>query len=233
MRLTKYLGNLGYGGRKQIMVDIAQGRFRHVDGSSLDAKTMVPHDDILYEEAPLDPSPGMVVLMHKPVGYTCSRKDPGPIVYDLLPARWLARKPALSSVGRLDANTSGVLLFTDDGQLLHRLISPKSNTEKVYDIELARRLNGDEMERFSSAAITLKNEEKPLKPAKFLAKGEHSAELTLTEGRYHQVRRMFAAMGNHVETLHRSRFGSVTLGGLAEGDIRLLSDSEKDHLSLI
>lgn len=226
MRLTKYLGRLGYGSRKQIEADIARKVFQHIDGSELDAKTMVPHDNILYDGEPLDPPPGMVVVLHKPIGFTCSRKDQGPLVYDLLPPRWLARKPALSSVGRLDSDTSGLLLFTDDGQLLHQLISPKSNTKKVYEVELSRPLRGDEAEKFKAGSIVLKNETKPLKSAEFRATGETSAVVTLTEGRYHQVRRMFAALGNHVETLHRSQFGGLCLEDLAAGNYRVLKSEE-------
>lgn len=224
MRLTKYLGNLGYGGRKSIEADLARGRVTTIDSKILGPRdSQVDHKDIRYNGAPLDPAPGMLLMLNKPTGYTCSRKDPGPIIYDLLPERWLARKPALSTIGRLDADTSGLLLLTDDGQLLHRLISPKSETEKVYHATLARPLSGKEETAFTSGTLMLKEEQKPLKPAKYEALSETTATLTLTEGRYHQVRRMFAAMGNHVEALHRSRVGPYALGDLPQGEWQIIT----------
>ncbi|MCL4131191.1 UNVERIFIED_CONTAM: hypothetical protein GTU68_041098 [Idotea baltica] len=172
----------------------------------------------------------MIIMLNKPAGYTCSRKDYGPLVYDLLPARWLARKPALSSVGRLDADTTGLLLFTDDGQRLHRLISPRSETQKVYEATLARPLEGHEAAAFAAGTLMLKGEEKPLKNAALEQTGECTARVTLTEGRYHQVRRMFAALGNHVEKLHRPSFAGLALDTLAEGDWRLLTGDERQTL---
>lgn len=138
-----------------------------------------------------------------------------------MPPRFLARRPPLSTIGRLDKETSGILLFTDDGQLLHKLISPKSGVEKVYEVKLARPLEGHEVNLFASGELVLRGETKPLRPAKMEALSERSARLTLHEGRYHQVRRMFAAAGNHVEALHRSRFGPFDLQGLDAGWWRL------------
>lgn len=223
MRLTRYLGNLGYGARKAIEADFRHGHIIRVDGSPLGPRDSAAHDDVLYHGEPLDPAPGMLVMLNKPAGYTCSRRDHGPLVFDLLPPRWLARKPALSTVGRLDAETTGLLLLTDDGQRLHRLTSPKSGTEKVYEVTLARPLSGREAAAFAAGTMMLKGEDKPLKPAGFSATGEKNATVTLTEGRYHQVRRMFAALGNHVEALHRSRVGPYTLSDLKEGNWRVIS----------
>ena len=173
----------------------------------------------------------MVILMNKPAGFTCSRSDQGRLVYELLPPRFLKRDPALSSVGRLDADTTGLLLFTDDGKLLHRLISPKSEIEKTYEATLARPLEGHEADLFANGTLVLRGEDKPLLPARLVATGERTARLTITEGRYHQVRRMFAAAGNHVEALHRARFGPLELDGLAEGEWRLLTAKEAESLS--
>jgi 16S rRNA pseudouridine516 synthase len=218
--LTKYLAGLGYGSRKEVENAVRRGRVGGIEGGG--ASVAWPFEGVTVDGEPLDPPPGMVILMHKPAGYTCSRADGGSLVYELLPPRFLKRTPALSSVGRLDAATTGLLLFTDDGQLLHRLISPKSETEKVYEAVLARPLEGHEGAAFASGTLVLRGEDKPLKPARLEVTGERSARVTLTEGRYHQVRRMFAAMGNHVETLHRARFGPLTLDRLAEGEWRLL-----------
>jgi 16S rRNA pseudouridine516 synthase len=165
-------------------------------------------------------------MLNKPAGFTCSHADQGRLVYELLPPRYQKRDPKLSSVGRLDADTTGLLLFTDDGALLHRLISPKSNLPKTYAANLARPLEGHEAALFASGTLVLRGEDKPCLPARLEVTGERTAALTLTEGRYHQVRRMFAASGNHVEALHRSRFGPLALDGLQEGTWRTLTNEE-------
>lgn len=213
-QLAKYLANLGYGSRKEMEAAIRAGR---VTGTGKDHR---------FDGEPLDPAPGMVLIMNKPAGFTCSRADQGRLVYELLPSRFLQRSPPLSTVGRLDAQTTGLLLFTDDGKLLHKLISPKSVTEKTYEASLARPLEGHEAELFASGDLTLRGEDKPLLPARLEVIGERSARLTITEGRYHQVRRMFAAAGNHVEMLHRIRFGTLELGDLPEGEWHLLDSDD-------
>ena len=147
-----------------------------------------------------------------------------------MPGRFQKRDPKLSSIGRLDADTTGLLLFTDDGTLLHRLISPKSSIEKTYEARLARPLEGHEAALFASGTLVLRGEDRPCLPARLEVTGERTASLTLTEGRYHQVRRMFAAAGNHVEALHRSRFGPLSLGALPEGQWRLLDPIESSAL---
>jgi len=168
-----------------------------------------------------------VLLMNKPLGYTCSTKDQGRLVYDLLPDRFRMRKPVLSTIGRLDKETSGALLFTDDGTFLHKVISPKSNVPKVYEVTLDRPLKGDEAALFASGEMMLESEDKPLKPAGLEVVDETHARLTLHEGRYHQVRRMFTATGNHVTDLTRSRIGALALDGLEEGSWRVLSEGDK------
>src|SRR6201999_3773322 len=115
----------------------------------------------------LDPPPGLIVMLHKPLGVTCSRKDAGRVVYDLLPERWRRREPAISTVGRLDKETSGLLLMTDDGALLHRIIAPKSNVAKRYRVELARPLKGDEAALFGAGDLRLESDDRPLLPAEF------------------------------------------------------------------
>ena len=110
-------------------------------------------------------------MLHKPVGYTCSTKDPGRVVYDLLPPRFRERNPVLSTVGRLDRDTSGLLLFTDDGELLHRIIAPKSNLPKVYVATLAEPLRGDEAALFASGTLMLESEKTPLLPVELEVAG--------------------------------------------------------------
>lgn len=226
MKLIRHLANLGYGSRKEVQTLLRKGVFTDAQGNALDADSRLAHEDILYKGKPLDPAAGMVLMLHKPVGYVCSTKDRGQLVYELLPPRFSQRKPAVSSIGRLDVDTSGLLLFTDDGQYLHRIISPRNHVAKVYEVSLARSLQGHEAALFASGDMLLESEKTPLQPAFMEATGEKTARLTLYEGRYHQVRRMFAAVGNHVEALHRSHVGELNLEGLAEGQWRLLSSEE-------
>ena len=228
LRLDRLLANLGYGSRADVGRLASRGHVM-LDGAPLRdtgqriALTPDLSARLTVDGAPLDPLPGLVVLMHKPVGLTCSHKDDGPLVHDLLPDRWRRRSPAISSVGRLDKETSGLLLLTDDGALLHRIISPKRHIPKTYRATLARPLDGTEAATFAAGTLMLKGETVPLAPATLVAVSPTEAQLTITEGRYHQVRRMFAAVGNHVEALHRERLGGLTLpADLAPGQWRLL-----------
>lgn len=222
MKLVKLLANLGYGSRKDVAWMFREGRITDADGEVLYADDQVEHARIRVDGEPLDPPTGLVLMLHKPLGVTCSRKDQGRVVYDLLPPRYRVRDPALSTVGRLDRDTSGLLLFTDDGALLHRIISPKANVAKVYEATLAEDLRGDEAALFASGTLLLESETTPLAPAALTVLGPRHARLTLHEGRYHQVRRMFAATGNRVEVLERIAVGGLTLGGLAPGAWRAL-----------
>ena len=230
MKLVKLIANLGYGSRKQVALMFREGRITDAAGEVLYADDRVDHADIRIDGEPLDPPAGLALMLHKPVGYTCSTKDAGRIVYDLLPARFRLRSPLLSTVGRLDRDTSGLLLMTDDGQLLHRIVSPKSHLPKVYEATLAQDLRGDEAALFSSGTLLLESETTPLAPATLEVLGPRHARLTLTEGRYHQVRRMFAAVGNHVEALHRPRIGGLSLGDLPAGEWRVLGEDDLSTL---
>jgi len=230
MNLIKHLANLGYGSRKEMQKLIRMGAITDAAGAVLDDGAAVAHDDIRVEGRPLDPDFGVVLMLNKPVGYVCSLKDRGPLVYDLLPRRFAQRKPVLSTIGRLDADTSGLLLFTDDGDFLHKIISPRNHVAKIYEVACARSLESGYGEIFASGALVLKDEKDALKPAFLEVTGERTARLTLYEGRYHQVRRMFAAVGNHVETLHRAQMGDLTLGDLKPGKWRILSAEERAGL---
>jgi len=226
MKLVKLIANLGYGSRKEVTMMFREGRITDADGDVLYADDKVPPEHIRIDHEPLDPPAGIVLMMNKPLGATCSRKDAGRVVYDLLPPRYRVRDPALSTVGRLDRETSGLLLFTDDGALLHKIISPKSQVAKVYEATLANELRGDEGALFASGTMMLESEKEPLEPARLEVLEPRRARLTLTEGRYHQVRRMFAAVGNHVETLTRVSVGALTLDGLPPGEWRALEVGE-------
>lgn len=226
MKLVKLIANLGYGSRKDVQWMFREGRITDADGEVLYADDKVEHANIRLDGEPLDPPAGMVLMLHKPLGVTCSRKDGGRVVYDLLPPRYRVRDPALSTVGRLDRDTSGLLLITDDGALLHRIISPRSHVPKVYEATLANDLRGDEAATFASGTLMLESETTPLLPAELDVLEPRKARLTLHEGRYHQVRRMFAAVGNHVEALHRVSVGGLGLGELPAGEWRMLGEGD-------
>ena len=216
IRLDRLLANLGYGVRRSIHGLARQGRIT-LDGQALSdaeqrlALTPDLSTRLAIDGGPLDPLPGVVAMLNKPVGVTCSHKDAGPLVYSLLPERWQRRDPAISAVGRLDRDTSGLLLLTDDGDFLHRVISPRRHIRKRYLATLDRPLRGGEAELFISGTMMLKGETKPLLPATLEPLSPTRAAVTLMEGRYHQVRRMFAATGNHVAALHRVSIGGLTL----------------------
>ncbi len=231
-RLDKLLANMGYGSRREIQQLARSGRIL-LDGApinSAEGRIAVTPDLVTrlsIDEAPVDPLPGMIMMLNKPLGVTCSRKDVGPLVYSLLPERWRSRDPALSTVGRLDKETSGLLLMTDDGGLLHRIISPKHHVSKRYLATLDRPLQGNEGEIFASGTLLLEGEDKPLQPATLEPLSETSAHLTITEGRYHQVRRMFAAIGNHATALHRDRIGGLELPDeLDAGDYKIMFEAD-------
>jgi 16S rRNA pseudouridine516 synthase len=226
VKLVKLIANLGYGSRKDVAQMFRAGRITDLAGEVLYADDVVPHETIRIDDEPIDPPVGLVLMMNKPLGVTCSRKDPGRVVYDLLPPRYNVRTPALSSVGRLDRDTTGLLLFTDDGALLHRIISPMAQVAKVYEATLAQDLRGDEGELFASGTMMLESEKDPLAPASLDVLGPRHARLTVTEGRYHQVRRMFAAVGNHVETLQRISVGALTLGDLPLSEWRAIDTAD-------
>ena len=230
MRLVRLIANLGYGSRKDVTALFRQGRITDAAGDVLYADDKFEHADIRIDGEPLDPPAGLTLMLHKPAGYTCSTKDHGRLIYELLPPRFRLRSPLLSPVGRLDRDTSGLLLMTDDGVLLHRIVSPKSRLDKIYEASLAQDLRGDEAATFASGGLMLESEETPLAPARMDTLGPRHARLTLTEGRYHQVRRMFAAVGNHVDTLHRSRIGGLSLQDLPSGQWRQLGPGDLEAL---
>jgi 16S rRNA pseudouridine516 synthase len=230
VRLDKLLANLGYGSRREIE-QMARAGDITLDGAALTDATQrvtTPRDlpdHMQIRGKPVDPPQGVILMLHKPLGVTCSHKEAGELVYDLLPLRWRRREPALSTVGRLDKETSGLLLLTDDGPLLHRIISPRRHVAKRYRATLARPLNGDEASVFAAGTLVLEGDDKPLAPAELEPISANEAYLVLHEGRYHQVRRMFAAIGNHVDALHRDKVGGLSLpDDLPPGQWRILNE---------
>lgn len=231
MKLVKLLANLGYGSRKEVQRLIRSGAVTDDDGHVLGENEVPPHAKIRFRGEELDPPSPLVIMLHKPDGYTCSSDDPGSTIYDLLPPRFAQRNPGLNPIGRLDKDTTGLLLMTDDGKLLHKIIHPKSECHKLYQVQLDRPLEGHEAELFASGTLVLNSETRPLLPAKLEVLGEKEARVTLHEGRYHQVRRMFAAAGNHVLSLQRISIGGLKMpADLEEGDWRALDSEELESI---
>ncbi|OYU99808.1 MAG: 16S rRNA pseudouridine(516) synthase [Burkholderiales bacterium PBB5] len=170
--------------------------------------------------------PSALVLLHKPTGYECSQKPKHwPSVMMLLPVPLRAR--GVQPVGRLDQDTTGLLLLTEDGALIHRLTSPKHHVPKVYEVTTARPVDEAQVARLRSGVV-LDDDPAPVRAEGCEATGEFSLRLTLVQGKYHQVKRMIAAVGNHCAGLHRSAIGELTLAdGPAPGKWRFVSDAER------
>jgi 16S rRNA pseudouridine516 synthase len=165
------------------------------------------------------------LMLHKPAGYECSQKPKSHrSVYSLLPAPLRARD--VQAVGRLDQDTTGLLLFSDDGQYIHRMTSPKHEVPKIYEVTASEAITPQQVERLI-AGVVLDDSPDPVRALACEQTGTLSLRLTLTSGKYHQVKRMLAAVGNHVESLHRSQIGQLVMPhDLAPGQWRWLSDRE-------
>jgi len=227
-RLDKLLSNLGYGARKDVRYWIREGWIT-VDGKPADSPSRkVLPDQVRLDGEELDYPYGLTLIYYKPAGTVCSRKEGGRLIYADFPERWIQRKPLLSSVGRLDKETSGLLIVTGDGQLNHYLTSPKQHVSKTYTVKLEHSLTGNEVELFGNGKLMLEGEEKPCLPAELSVIHSTEASLILHEGRYHQVHRMFAAVGNHVTELKRTHIGALSLQdtGLNYGDYKTVTAAE-------
>lgn len=222
-RLDQLLASLGYCSRSEARDWVKAGAITVRGEEADDVGERVKAEDVQVDGEPLDHPDGLLLLVNKPLGLVCSHElREGPNVYSLLPERWQRRNPPVTSVGRLDKETSGLILLTDLSPLVHRLTSPKHKVPKVYRATVDRDLAPDLVERFAAGTMLLEGEKDACAPAELKFVGTREAELTLTEGRYHQVRRMFAACGWTVLTLHRAKFGELDLGDLAPGKWREL-----------
>ena len=229
-RLDQLLANLGYCSRREARAWLAAGRVTVRGAPAGNPAQKVAPADVLVDDQPLDHPEGLLLLIHKPVGLVCSHDDrAGATVYSLLPPRWRARHPPVTSVGRLDKDTSGLLLLTDRSALVHRLTSPKHKVPKTYRAKLDRDIPPNLVPLFAAGTLRLDGEDKPCAPAALKLLSPRDAELTLTEGRFHQVRRMFAACGATVLALHRAQFGDLTLADLPAGEWRELPPDHFDR----
>lgn len=220
-RVDALLSNLGYTTRSQTKEFLTHSELLYNNEKITSSSQKISHAHTTLDGEKLDPL-SLTILMHKPKGFICSHSDAGRLIYELLPSRWQRRNPKLSTVGRLDSDTTGAIIITDDGLLIHRLSSPKTLTPKIYLVTLADPLRGNEATIFASGDLLLRGEKAPLLPAKLSVLGTHTAELEIVEGRYHQVKRMFAALGNRVVALHRQSFGAYSVADLKVGEFKLI-----------
>lgn len=209
--LAAVLFSQGFGTRRECVARVQAGTVR-IDGRvCADPDEPVSTDGLVFSVDGRDWAyhARALVLLHKPAGYECSlrpRHHPG--VLSLLPLP--LRQRGVQPVGRLDADTTGLLLLTDDGALLHRLTSPRHEVPKVYEVSTRHPVTPQQLEALR-AGVVLDDDPRPARARTAEATGERTLRLTITEGRYHQVKRMLAAVGNRVEALHRSAVGALAL----------------------
>jgi len=220
-RVDAHLSSLGYCSRSEAKKFVKIFEVC-VNGTRIfEVAKKVYHHDVTVNGELLD-AEKLLILMHKPSGVICSHDDAGALIYGLLPLRYQRRNPKISTIGRLDADTTGAILFTDDGTLNHKWTSPKSDVSKVYEVTLAQALRGDEVEKFAKGDLLLQGETKPLLPAKMEVLSPTRVRLEIYEGKYHQVKRMFGAMNNKVLALHRVSFAEYSVENIDIGEYKIL-----------
>lgn len=228
LRIDALLSRYGYCSRSEARAWTKAGRVRIGSAAAKSPSDKAAPGNVLVDGEPVEHPEGILALLHKPAGYVCSH-DPaeGAAIYDLLPPRWLQRNPPVTTIGRLDKDVTGALLVTDLGELVHRWTSPKHKVPKIYEVTVSADLPAEIVETFAGGKLLLEGEDKPCLPARLEILGPREARLEIVEGRYHQVKRMFASQGCPVVRLHRSRFGDFTLEGLAPGEWRIVSAQER------
>ena len=230
-RLDDLLFSQGFGSRRECAGLLGAGLVRIAGTVQTDPASAWPAEGLALEVEgqPWTCQAQALVLLHKPAGYECSQKPSHwPSVLLLLPAA--LRRRGVQPVGRLDQDTTGLLLLTDDGALIHRLTSPKHHLPKVYEVACTRPVDEAQIRRLLGGVV-LDDSPSPVRAEGCEATGPQSLRLTLVQGKYHQVKRMLAAVGNHCERLHRSAFGALTLdAGPAAGEWRFVSPAERAAL---
>ncbi|WP_446469396.1 16S rRNA pseudouridine(516) synthase RsuA [Xenorhabdus stockiae] len=232
MRLDKFLSQQLGISRNDVARELRAGRVT-VDNEIIKAGSykLKPEQTVAYEGTVLEQFDGpRYFMLNKPQGYVCSTDDPANPTILYFIDEPVAQK--LHSAGRLDIDTTGLVLLTDDGQWSHRITSPKHHCEKTYLVTLENPISGDTEEKFLSG-ILLNGEKTLTKPAKLEIIEPQLVRLTISEGRYHQVKRMFAAVGNHVVELHRERIGDIYLDpDLEPGEYRMLTENEIKSINM-
>lgn len=225
MRLDKFVSHHSPHSRSDVRRLLRSGRLC-VNGAEVRDPGLIlaPGDSVTLDGEPLEARGPRYLMLHKPAGVVSATEDGGHrTVLDFLP---VTMRAGLHVAGRLDIDSTGLVLLTDDGQWSHRAKAPGRH-EKRYRVETARPLEPHYAAAFAAGLRLRGEEDQPTLPARFEALGERTALLWLQEGRYHQVKRMFAALGNHVEALHREAVGHIELDpDLAPGQWRVLSADE-------
>jgi 16S rRNA pseudouridine516 synthase len=228
VKLAQVLFSQGFGSRRGCAALIRGGRVAVAGAVCDDADAELDTANLVFtvDGVAWSYRERALLALHKPPGYECSQKPRHHAsVYSLLPAP--LRQRDVQAIGRLDEDTTGLLLFTDDGQLIHRWTAPKHHLPKVYEVACKHPVDARQVEQLVSG-VRLLDDAVDVRAAACAAVGSHGLRLTLTEGRYHQVKRMVAAAGNRVERLHRSRFGAFELpSDLAPGLWRWLDGPEE------
>ncbi len=225
MRLDKYLAQSTGFSRKEVRRFMKAGEVIVNDEEANNPAIHISEDDEVYLSGyPVEAPGDKYLMLHKPLGCVCSNDDgTHPTVLSLID---LPRAEELTICGRLDVDTTGLVLITSDGKWAHRVTSPKHKTGKLYQVVTADPIPQDAVEKFEKGLMLI-NDKDRTKPAQLTIIAENEAEVILTEGRYHQVKRMFAAIGNKVEELHRQRIGDIELDeDLEPGEYRFLTEEE-------
>jgi len=225
MRLDKLISNSTSFTRSQAKFAIRGGKVK-IDGvvSKNAAQQVTEESNVEYMGVAVNKAQPRYIMFNKPIGMVCANKDKDhATVFDSL---FLPRQDTLHVAGRLDIDTTGLVLITDDGQWLHRITSPKHNHKKVYLVELDTPITENQI-RILNEGVQLKKEKKRSLPADIEIIEDKIIKMTISEGKYHQVKRMLAAVGNHVVTLHRERIAHIKLDeNLEEGQWRELTEAE-------
>jgi 16S rRNA pseudouridine516 synthase len=226
MNLAQLLFTQGFGTRRECagLIDAELVAIEGVVCSEADREVAPEGLNFSVRGEPWTYQERAFLALNKPAGYECSQKPKHHgSVYSLLPPP--LRQRGVQAIGRLDEDTTGVLLFTDDGTLIHRLTSPRHHVAKVYEVTCKHGVDPAQVEQLRRGVL-LHDENETVRATACEATGPNTLRLTLTEGKYHQVKRMVAAAGNRVEALARSDFGGVRVDALAPGEWRWLSDAE-------
>ncbi|WP_188749327.1 16S rRNA pseudouridine(516) synthase RsuA [Marinobacterium zhoushanense] len=225
MRLDKYLAKATGFSRKEVKRLLHADEVRvNGDPERNPARHIQDGDSVELDGLEMDKPEPRYLMLYKPEGVVCANDDPThPTVLSLLE---LPRAEEMHIAGRLDIDTTGLVLITDDGKWAHKVTSPRHKTGKVYLVTTADPIPADAMDRFAKG-IKLNSEPFPTKPAELTLLSDTEARVVLHEGRYHQVKRMFAALGNRVTSLHRESIGDIVLDEeLFPGEYRALTDDE-------
>lgn len=225
MRLDKFLSQNSDSSRSLIQQAIKAGRVSVNDVIAKKGDQKLQGNEIVALDGNIvEAFKTRYLMLHKPLGYVCANSDSDyPVVVDLIR---MPRWQELQIVGRLDIDTTGLVLLTDDGQWNHRITSPRHECDKIYRVTTANPISA-ETARLFAAGVQLNGEKAPTRPAQLDLISSHEARLKIHEGKYHQVKRMFAAAGNLVVALHRESIGNIQLDStLAPGEYRALTQEE-------